>query len=218
MYHCPLCLSNELTEIKPDNDKRNYYQCQQCLLIFADQKHYLSTEEEKHQYAQHKNGIDQPGYVKFLSQVINPALNYLNKNMVGCDYGCGPVPTLSSLIEIACKGIRCYNYDPLFDFNHPLEKYDFIFSTECFEHFINPKEDLIKIDRLLNVQGYLMIMTLQYKNHHQFQDWFYKRDDTHVSFYHPNTFEFICKKYNYKMVLNDFNRVIILQKKCIPTR
>lgn len=211
MHHCPLCLNSELTEINPDNDKRNYYQCEQCLLIFADQKHHLSPEEEKHQYAQHNNGIDQPGYVKFLSQIIEPALNYINEDMIGCDYGCGPVPTLSKLVER--EGIRCHDYDPLFNFDHPLEKYDFIFSTECFEHFFTPKEDFIKIDSLLKKEGYLMIMTLQYKDPHQFQDWFYKREDTHVSFYHTNTFKYICNKYNYSIILNDYNRIVILQKK-----
>jgi hypothetical protein len=211
MHYCPLCSNDELTEIKPDNDKRNYYQCQQCFLIFADRKHHLSPKDEKHRYAQHNNGIDQPGYVNFLSQVIDPALNYINNDMVGCDYGCGPVPTLSKLVER--EGIRCHDYDPLFEFNPPLEKYDFIFSTECFEHFFNPKEDFVNIDSLLKVEGYLMIMTLQYKSPDQFQDWFYKKDYTHVSFYHKNTFKYICIKYNYKMVLNDYNRVVILQKK-----
>ena len=208
--HCTLCFSDHLKELRPPKDRRAYYQCQNCLLIFTDEKYHLTIEDEKYQYKQHNNGIDQPGYVEFLSRVIDPALHYLHGGMTGCDYGCGPSPTLSKIIEK--KGIQCDNYDPAFGFVHLREKYDFIFSTECFEHFFYPARDIVKIDNLLKVNGYLMVMTLQYHDLERFQNWFYKRDPTHVSFYHNKTFDYICEEYNYSMKLNDKFRVVILQK------
>ncbi len=82
---------------------------------------------------------------------IDPALPYLTAGMTGLDYGCGPTPTLSVMLRR--EGIRCEDYDPFF-VGHPLQKtFDFVFSTEAFEHFFHPGREIRKIRALTPRQG-----------------------------------------------------------------
>lgn len=208
--NCLLCRGVELQTLSPKNDERHYYLCHACKLIAVDPIYYLSEEDEKKRYQSHNNGIDEPGYVSFLNRIVEPALSYINKSMKGLDFGCGPAPTLSKLVN--SHGITCDDYDPLFHFNTPLNKYDFIFATECFEHFFEPKKELKKIKSLLKPGGYLFVMTERYDNIERFHNWYYKRDPTHVIFFHQDTFHFIENEYGFKIMYNDKNRVIILKK------
>lgn len=169
----------------------------------------LSIGEEKERYLHHQNGPQEAGYVKFLERIITPALEYLSDEMVGLDYGCGPSPTLSVLLER--KGISCHNYDPVFGYNYPRIQYDFIFATESFEHFYNPKEEITRIKTLLKPLGYLFIMTERWETTDQFRKWYYNKDPTHVCFYHKNTFQFIRQQFLFEELYHDKNRIILLR-------
>lgn len=52
--------------------KRAYFQCQQCFLVFADRTTLLTAEQEKAQYDLHQNQLDDQGYRKFLSRLASP--------------------------------------------------------------------------------------------------------------------------------------------------
>lgn len=210
MDHCPLCKSTNLKPVHPPHDRRYYYHCSDCSLIFTDPKFFLSPEESRLRYLNHQNSIQQKGYVDFLNQAILPALSLLNAEMQGLDYGCGPGPTLSLLLKN--RGFSCDNYDPVFFGQFKKERYDFIFSTECFEHFLEPAVDLQKITDLLINEGLLIVMTSQWKNQDHFEKWYYKNDPTHVSFYHSRTFHTICSLFHYELLYNDGERVVILKK------
>lgn len=194
----------------PSKDRRFYHHCQNCQLIFADRSFLLSKKTEKSRYALHNNGIDNKGYVEFLEQVVHPSLPFLTREMRGLDYGCGPQPTLSKIL--AKFHLVCYDYDPLFDFEHPYKEYDFIFATECFEHFHLPGKEFGKIDKLLKPSGHLGIMTERWESLERFDQWYYKNDLTHVSFFHHQTFSYISREFGYKIKFEDKNRVIVLQK------
>lgn len=72
--------------------------------------------------------------------------------MKGLDYGCGPVPLLSKII--GQMDMECDEYDPIFSPVQQLEQqYDFIFATECFEHFFLPAKELKQLKGLLNEGG-----------------------------------------------------------------
>lgn len=161
-------------------------------------------------YRQHNNGIQYEGYVTFLNKAIHPALKYLKPDMKGLDYGCGPEPTLSLLLKQ--EGYTCDDYDPFFfpDLDQN-KQYDFIFATECFEHFFFPARDLQKINELLKDDGILVIMTELWQDIEKFKTWHYAKDATHVSFYHQRTFHYIAGKYGLTPLVAD-NRVIIFQK------
>lgn len=209
--NCILCTSKhtELLEVK--KDPRTYFLCHGCFLIFADSTHYLSPSQERERYLEHDNGLHQAGYVHFLQRIIQPSLEYITPAMQGLDYGCGPVPTLSKLL--AQQGIQCYDYDPLFGFDHPLESYDFVFATECLEHFHQPAVEWQQISGLLREEGVLGIMTEQWETLEAFQTWYYKRDLTHVCFYHARTFEYVSTYFGFALLYRDRNRSIILKKK-----
>ena len=207
---CRLCGSLDLSQVVSANDHRQYMRCNNCFLIFVDASFHLTREQEINRYRQHNNGIDQPGYVGFLDRVVSPTQSFIKPGMVALDYGCGPTPTLCKLLEK--ERIACHNYDPLFDFHHTLSSYDFIFATECLEHFYHPAKELKAISELLNPHGYLGIMTERWKDLDGFSTWYYKKDPTHVCFYHQHTFQYLCRHFGFWTVYDDNSRVIILQK------
>ncbi|WKZ37134.1 MAG: class I SAM-dependent methyltransferase [Anaerolineales bacterium] len=208
--NCPLCLASaSITDVR-GMDARRYHLCGNCLLIFADPSHHLSPAEEKARYETHNNSIEDGGYVQFLNRVIQPMLPYLHKDMRGLDYGSGPGPALSRLVRR--QGIDCEDYDPFFG-DHPLHPpYDFVFSTECFEHFKNPQAEIQRVCDLLKPVGLLGIMTERWATLESFADWYYTQDPTHVSFYHANTFDFLCRRFGLTVLWQDGSRVVIFQR------
>jgi SAM-dependent methyltransferase len=205
---CPLCLVSGQTAKVRGADRRRYHLCGNCSLIFADPEHHLAPAAEKAFYSTHENGIGNPGYVDFLNRVVQPMLLHLDRGMRGLDYGCGPGPTLSLLLKQ--QGIACEDYDPFF-LDRPLRPpYDFIFSTECFEHFRRPKVEIQRIISLLKPGGLLGIMTERWTTLEGFANWYYTRDPTHVCFYHERTIEFLCERYGFAPLWMDANRVAIL--------
>ena len=206
---CPLCLHPGPYQQAEDAFSRRHYLCPTCKLVFTDPSHHISGQQEKQRYLEHKNGVEHPGYVTFLEQAIDPTLPYLKPYMRGLDYGCGPNPTLSLLLRK--KGIACDNYDPFFYPRDLYATYDFIFSTETFEHFINPGKELHRLQSLLKPGGYLTVMTEQWQDLEYFRKWHYARDFTHVCFYHGQTFGYICRRYGFTKIHNDNRRVVILK-------
>jgi hypothetical protein len=211
MQSCPLCTVNDRITIIKGAGNKTFHLCGNCKLIFVDPLFHLSKEEGEARYRLHQNDIQHKGYVDFLNMAINPAVKYLQPEMKGLDYGCGPNPTLSLLLEKA--GFCCENYDPIF---YPKiatsATYDYVFSTECFEHFFFPEKDIASISNLLNKSGLLIIMTLFWKKSDEFEKWYYAKDPTHVSFYHKETFQYVCNRFGFKELWTDDERVIILQK------
>lgn len=206
---CPLCHRSEINTQLKGPDARIYHHCINCNLIFADPSHKLSKKSEQKRYEEHNNGIQYPGYVRFLNQAIEPALPYLNSKMKGLDYGCGPGPTISKLLKR--HGITCEDYDPYFYPKVLNSTYDFIFATECFEHFNYPDKELNKLIKLLNPGGILTVMTIKWNKLKDFSSWHYAKDPTHVSFFHQETFNFICQLYRLKQVPANNNRVVIMK-------
>ncbi|MEX0966634.1 MAG: class I SAM-dependent methyltransferase [Bacteroidia bacterium] len=212
MAHCTLCLSQDLKKEVRGKDSRKYWFCDRCFLIHADEKYFLPAAEEKKRYLEHNNGIEQAGYVNFLNRAVNPALPYLNPEMRGLDFGCGPAPTISRLLEK--HDIICDHYDPLF---YPAldadASYNFIFATECFEHFFYPSNEMKRLQLLLNKNGYLIVMTEIWESFDLFKNWYYTRDRAHVSFFHKKTMTFLESNFNWNLIYNTDNRVFIFQKK-----
>lgn len=211
MQECTLCGGRKLEKIDPPNDPRHYFLCRNCCLIFADARFYLSPQEEKRRYLHHQNTIDDAGYVAFLQKAIAPTLPFIPPGSTGLDYGSGPSRVLSQLL--GRYSISCHNYDPLFGIDHPGQEYDFIFATECFEHFHHPATEMERILQLLKPGGYLCIMTALWRQQEDFDNWHYKRDATHVSFYHRESISYVARKFNFAGIHDDGERVVILRRK-----
>ncbi len=208
--NCTLCNGARVKLFKKIKYK-NYYKCADCDLVFLDKKHYLNIDEEKIRYDFHQNNIEDKAYVEFLNRVIKPTKSFIQNDDIGLDFGCGPNPVLAKLIENS--GNNCDFYDPIYFPNLPEKKYNFIFATECFEHFYSSNNELKKILNLLSPNGILAIMTELNNKSEKFSDWYYIKDPTHVCFYSENTVEFICKTFGFELIYSDKKRVFVLKKK-----
>jgi SAM-dependent methyltransferase len=215
---CPLCLILGQTTDVRGADRRRYHLCGNCSLIFADPEHNLSLTQQKTFYLNHENRMENPGYVDFLNRVVEPMLSRLHRGMRGLDYGCGPESTVSCLVQR--HGIVCEIYDPVFADYQLQPPYDFIFATECFEHFHHPEIEIRRISDLLKPGGLLGIMTERWTTAEQFGSWYYSRDPTHVCFYHARTLDFVCHRYGFAPVWMDETRVAILtrEERCIEDK
>lgn len=207
---CTLCGSSKTSYYAKGPLHRPFWRCSNCQLLFTTAAHHLNKDAEKARYETHTNSPEEPGYVKFLSQAVRPALPYLVAGMEGVDYGCGSGPAIATLLQK--QNIHCHNYDPYFFPDWKEGPFDFIFSTETFEHFFNPREEMVKIDRLLKPSAVLIVMTSLWKEDQAFSTWAYARDQTHVCFFHEKTMTYLAKIHNWAIVFNDRERVTIFQK------
>lgn len=192
---CPLCDHGEVY-LFHDDSKRSYLQCRRCSLVFVPKRFWLSPEEEKATYDLHENHVHDPGYRQFLTRLSGPLLERLAGSQQGLDFGCGPGPALSILLEES--GHRVKLYDPLF-YNDPsvlAGRYDFICATEVVEHLHYPAATWSTLFTMLKPEGWLGIMTKMVRNKNAFCQWHYTRDLTHVCFYSKTTFTYLAQLFN----------------------
>ena len=104
---CTLCSS--ASEPFCEDKKRQYFRCTVCDMVFADPQAYLPQDEEKAIYDFHQNDSHDTRYREFLSQLSIPLLEKLSTGMTGLDFGSGPGPTLSLMLEE--QGMKMSIYD-----------------------------------------------------------------------------------------------------------
>ncbi len=114
------------------------------------------------------------------------------------DFGCGPGPTLSLILEQ--HGYQMEVFDPFYanDKTVLAKQYDFVTATEVVEHFREPGNSLCKMWSLVKPRGYLGIVTKLVINRSAFANWHYKNDNTHICFFSIETFEWLGKQWNAK--------------------
>lgn len=188
---CPLCEGTALAELARVEDLP-YLRCARCRLTFLHPDHRLPPGQERARYEEHENDPADPRYRAFLDRLAGPLAARLAPGMEGLDYGSGPGPTLSRMLEE--RGFPMEIWDPFFAPDPaPLERrYDFVTCTETAEHFFEPGEELRRLDGLLRRPGWLALMTRVLEDDEGFSEWWYVRDPTHVSFYRPETLEWIA--------------------------
>ncbi len=199
---CPLCGLGESLLFHQSNQafqNRTFYICDACELVWASPEHRLNAEDEKSRYDLHCNDPRDSEYLEFLNRLAQPIVYELKSNSLGLDYGCGPGPAMQILFERA--GHKMNLFDPFYSFqNNALEeKYDFITVSETAEHFFNPSKEFKQLDHLLKSGGILGVMTQLRLLSSKFQDWWYPRDPTHVTFYSQKTMEWIAGQYNWTL-------------------
>ena len=214
---CPLCKNKDLTlyceSLSYKKTMESFYSCQSCGLISKNQDMILSSQEESKRYQEHNNDPTDPGYQNFLLKAVNPLHQRLPSRSTGLDFGCGPGPTVSILMKEL--GHNVFNYDPYFFPDQTLleTKYDFVISTEVFEHMSSPHNELIKIKSMLKDNGLLCIMTQIYDESIDFSSWWYKNDPTHIVFYQESTFEWIASYFELSLIYLENNIVIFKNEK-----
>lgn len=197
---CVLCSSENTDWIYKDDTRmqymRDYYLCGKCKLIFVPPHQRLSPDEELSRYEMHDNNPKDPRYRKFLSRMFDPMNKKLELNSYGLDFGSGPGPTLSLMFEEEGHTVRIY--DPFYADDKSVfdEQYDFITTTETAEHLYNPLMELDRLWSLLKPGGYLGVMTRRWTTVEAFKNWHYKNDDTHVIFFHEETFRWLQERWD----------------------
>lgn len=156
-----------------------------------------SQAEERARYETHRNDPADRAYREFLGRLALPLARRLRPGAHGLDYGSGPGPTLSLIMQEL--GFPTTNYDPFFAPDpQPLEStYDFITCSEAAEHFFNPGMEFARLDALLRRSGWFGLMTGIRDRETDFGSWWYTRDQTHVCFYRPQTLEWIAGHYGW---------------------
>ena len=210
-HRCPLCHQDHTTLFFEDTQRR-YLSCSDCGLVFVPERFWLNAEEEKSVYDLHENDAQDQGYRKFLSRLSTPLLDRLDAGQRGLDFGCGPGPTLSLLLEK--EGHRMDLYDPFY-YNDPSifkKRYDFICATEVVEHLHHPGTVFRTLFKMVRPGGWLAIMTKLVIDARAFRQWHYIRDLTHVCFYNRRTFDYIARRFDASLECVDKD-AILLQKR-----
>ncbi len=209
---CKICSHSTRLIIDSKSDK-SYYSCSHCDFISIDQKHLLSKEDEEDRYKQHNNTLENEGYVNMLNEFISSSILPFHSTIkTSLDFGCGNTPALAALLKE--KGIAVDTYDKFFssDKVYINKKYDLITATEVMEHLNDPIETIKLLRSLLNDNGILAIMTNFHPcNDKEFLDWWYRRDNTHISFYTLNTIRHLAKAFNIKMIHYDEKNSCVLK-------
>ena len=205
---CPLCRSKNTGLFHADKT-RQYYACDHCCLVFLDPSQRLCSADEKAEYLRHENHPSDGGYRQFLRRLSDPLCLRIPPGSVGLDFGCGPGPTLSVMLEE--HGHQVALYDPFFFPNDSVLKgtYDFISGSEVVEHLFSPGETLSTLYGLLRPGGWLGLMTKRVRNATAFATWHYKNDPTHVCFFHLKTFEFLAAQWRAELVVTGSDVVLI---------
>ncbi|MFV0449448.1 MAG: class I SAM-dependent methyltransferase [Vibrio sp.] len=210
LCYCPLCHGDKTDGYFADKH-REYLQCQTCQLVFVNPQQRLTAEREKAFYDLHENDPNDAGYRRFLSRVSDPMLERLAPESKGLDFGCGPGPTLSLMLEEAGHNVALYDI-----FFYPNEqalqtKYDFMTATEVIEHLHHPDAVWQQWLNLVKPGGWIGLMTKMVKDKDAFASWHYKNDLTHVIFFSRTTFQFLAErdKLELEFIGND---VILLRK------
>ncbi|MBN2618268.1 MAG: class I SAM-dependent methyltransferase [Spirochaetales bacterium] len=187
---CTLC-SSKCTHSYSKDKKREYFICENCNVIFVPQQFYLNSIQELKRYEKHNNSNTDIKYKDFLSRIVPPIIKFIKPGSIGLDFGCGPGPILKDIFQE--YKIKIEEYDLYFKNNSYLlsKKWDFIVSTEVFEHLQDPNTVFTKLWDLLNPEGVLAIMTSLTDYVNEFKSWYYKGDPTHITFFSKKSFHWL---------------------------
>jgi SAM-dependent methyltransferase len=165
------------------------------------------------EYDQHNNSFESPGYVAMFERFIETFITPLQVTGVGLEFGSGPGPVLKELLQQ--QGFEMVDYDYFYnrDESYKTKTYDFITSTEVFEHLTNPLEVLQELHTLLKAGGYLIVMTqLNTFDNDKFLTWWYRRDKTHISFFSLQTINHLTNTLGLELVTHNHKNVFVWRK------
>lgn len=183
---CRVCRESEL-RLFSEIDRRRYERCQACLATLVAVADLPSAEAERRHYLHHENHVEDPGYRKFASKLVEPLASRLADGARGLDYGCGTGPVAAAMLRE--RGFEVELFDPFFEPNEQALRrtYDFIICSEVVEHFHRPADEFDRLGQLLKPGGLLGLMTCFQDDDARFASWHYRRDPTHVTFYRAET-------------------------------
>ena len=208
---CRLC-GNESVPWARDEAGGRYERCPRCDAVQLASAHLPSSEEERARYLLHDNDPDNIDYRRYVRGYIESSvIPYLPPDAEVLDFGSGPTPMLSALLEGERVSVR--SYDPFFAADRACiegeRRYDAIVALEVLEHLHHPDRELDRLLRLLRPSGVLMVRTGIFhpkegsefaSEPEQFLHWWYRRDATHVWFLTLATVRWIEERYALRLI------------------
>lgn len=212
MQPCKVC-KQPTTAFRHPRFEMLFHACPHCRLITKDEANYISLEEEYQIYEQHNNSPDSAGYLNYLTNFLDAAVLPHVKTGLALDFGSGPNPVLSQLLEKQGFEVTLYDYFYAPDTDYLTRTYDLITSTEVVEHIQQPMAAFETLASLLKPGGILSIMTLFHPDDQDdFCDWFYIRDPSHVSFFTPRTMQVMAALTGLVMIDTNHYRYVVMKK------
>lgn len=206
---CTLCSADTIPFYYYEKEGRQYQRCSICRAVLMDKDDYPSPQQEIERYESHNNDVEDPRYQNFVSPLVEKVTQHFEADSLGLDFGSGTGPVITKMLND--QGYKVKVYDPFFD-NDPNVlnlKYDYIVSCEVIEHFHDPYKEFQNLRSMLKPGGKLILKTDPYTDDQDFHAWYYKSDETHVFFYHPDTFKWIQKEFNFSQLEIDGRHIIL---------
>ena len=118
-----------------------FFHCTVCQGIFRSREYHLPPEQEKKRYLEHDNDVHDAGYRQFVLPITSDILRTYERSAYGLDFGAGPGPVISEVLQE--QGYNIIKYDPFFspDTSPLAAMYDFIVCCEVIEHFFSPSSE-----------------------------------------------------------------------------
>ena len=207
---CPLCKTTNSSKFYKEKF-REYLRCLSCDFVFVPKMYHLSDAEEKSRYDTHNNDPNDHRYRHFLSQLLVPLLERIQQKSNGLDFGSGPGPTLSLMLEECGHSVDLYDKFYANDISVFEKKYDFITATEVVEHLSEPMAEISRLIEMLNNQGHLAVMTQILTPQIDFSSWYYKNDPSHIGFFTKKSLSFLASYLNIEVSFVS-ERVVFFKK------
>ncbi|MSQ89878.1 MAG: class I SAM-dependent methyltransferase [Phycisphaerales bacterium] len=192
-------------------DGSTYWRCEACQATLLAEAHLPTISQERARYESHHNDPHDLAYCAFLNKVAAPLIERLAPAKSGLDYGCGPGPALAQMLTRAGHTVALW--DPIFFADKAAldATYDFITCTEVVEHFHQPRSEFARLNSLLRPGGWLALMTTLQTDDARFEQWYYRRDPTHVTFYRAFTMRHIAAQCGWQCEM-PANNVVMMRK------
>jgi len=189
------------------------YHCKQCGLIFKDPSGHADFHTQKQRYDLHQNDAADEGYRNYFRAFLDFVLPLTGRSRFALDFGCGKSILLAEMLTE--QGTQTTVYDPIY---HPDERYlkssyDLITSVEVFEHLHDPGAVFGMLVGLLERGAYLAIRTeFAPPTTEAYLDWYYRHDPTHIVFFAPQTFRWLCRRWGCDYVADNGKHMVLVKR------
>jgi len=211
---CPLCGGTASPfSLKTGLSMIGYRRCEDCGFIGMEPSDRLSPIEEKARYLLHRNDAANKGYMEFLHVFIDKALTPFKKPCARIlDFGSGSSPVLAEMT--ADLGYGCDIYDPFFARTRSWKNrfYEAILLHEVAEHLRDPGNVFSTLAERVAAGGIIAIRTrFLPETSEGFQNWWYRMDRTHVSFFTPSCLAKFFESRGFTILLLEKPDIIVVE-------
>jgi len=212
--NCKICASNSPVFF---SDKRTFYKCPYCSLIFTNET-LVGEQAEKH-YKDQWDDQDEQFWKDRASDLHSLISQHLATPGKVLDFGSGSGKLTEALKE---RGVDVTPLDPmthgyLKDQNYS-DKFDVIIAIEVIEHLTDLWKEFAELDKVLSKNGIMIFSTLltnlfidlpESQSKESFAGWTYKDDPTHVCFYSNRAISVLAKISGYESFVYGHNLFVL---------